>query len=402
MTKLRHKLIVVLGHVDHGKSTLLGRLLADTNSLPQGKLQQAQVYCQEHGKQFEYAYLLDALKTERTQGITLDTARTYIKTKRSWLTIIDVPGHKELIRNMVSGADRAEYGLLVIDAKRGIQENTKKHCYLAHFLGIKKTIVCFNKMDKVAYSEKTYVALVKELEKYTKNIGIHILASIPISASQGVNIISRAEQTPWYKGKPVLAVLDGILPSKQKVSGRLRFPVQDIYGFTQNAQQGPIWAGTVSSGKCILGEAVLVMPEQQPAKISALEQWPDKKKQVVAGTAVGLRLNKKINNARPGGIICGTKQPCLSGTAFTVLLFWFGKNTLKKNKKYVIQTLVTKVTGKIAEADRTVQDMFNCKLVLNELVAIDIYAQYPETGRITVLEEGRIVGVGLIIGLVKE
>ncbi|RPJ22354.1 MAG: GTP-binding protein, partial [Planctomycetaceae bacterium] len=185
--------IVVIGHVDHGKSTLVGRLLADTGSLPEGKLEQVKQACHRNAKPFEYAFLLDALKDEQAQGITIDSARCFFHTARRAYIIIDAPGHIEFLKNMISGAARAEAGLLVIDVAEGVQENSRRHGYLMSMLGIRQIAVCVNKMDIVGYRQEAFQAVRDEYGQFLAKIGLEPMAFIPISAREGDNVARRSE-----------------------------------------------------------------------------------------------------------------------------------------------------------------------------------------------------------------
>src|SRR5205823_14551423 len=185
--------VVIVGHVDHGKSTVVGRLLADTGALPQGKLEAVRRECERTGKPFEYAFLLDALSDEQDQGITIDTARCFFKSKTRDYIIIDAPGHIEFLKNMISGAARAEAAVLVIDAKEGVRENSRRHGYILSMLGIKQVIVCVNKMDLVDRSEKIFKAIEKEYREFLKSIGsVAPQAFIPVSATNGENLSERS------------------------------------------------------------------------------------------------------------------------------------------------------------------------------------------------------------------
>src|SRR5882762_6691625 len=191
--------IVVVGHVDHGKSTVVGRLLADTGSLPEGKLEAVRKECERTGKPFEYAFLLDALSDEQDQGITIDTARSFFKTKKRDYIIIDAPGHIEFLKNMISGAARAEAAVLIIDAKEGVQENSRRHGYILSMLGIKQIIICVNKMDLVDRSEKHFKAIEKEYREFLKSIGSAAPQQfIPASATNGENLATRSTKMSWY------------------------------------------------------------------------------------------------------------------------------------------------------------------------------------------------------------
>ena len=190
--------LVVTGHVDHGKSTVIGRLLADTGSLPEGKLEQLKKYCERNAKPFEYAFLLDALKDERAQGITIDSARVFFRTARRHYIIIDAPGHIDFLKNMVTGASRADAALVVIDAKEGIQENSRRHGYLLSMLGIRQIVVLVNKMDLVGYDASVFDAVVRDYSQFLEQVGIRPRHFLPVAAHPGDNIARPSEQMPWY------------------------------------------------------------------------------------------------------------------------------------------------------------------------------------------------------------
>ena len=200
--------IVVVGHVDHGKSTVVGRLFADTGSLPEGKLENVRKECARTGKPFEYAFLLDALSDEQDQGITIDTARSFFKTDRRDYIIIDAPGHIEFLKNMISGAARAEAAVLVIDAKEGVRENSRRHGYLLAMLGIRQVVVCVNKMDLVDRSQERFASIEREYRQFLKGIGAaDPRRFIPISAIHGEHLAQRRPLMPWYD---VPALLDNL------------------------------------------------------------------------------------------------------------------------------------------------------------------------------------------------
>ncbi len=188
--------IVIVGHVDHGKSTLMGRLLADTDSLPEGKLEQVKETCRRNSKPFEYAFLLDALKDEQSQGITIDTARCFFKTEKRDYIILDAPGHIEFLKNMITGASRAEAALLMIDAKEGVQENSRRHAYMLSMLGIKQIAVVINKMDLVDYDEAVYERVKEEYIEFLKQISITPKFVLPVSSFAGENIVKKSDKMP--------------------------------------------------------------------------------------------------------------------------------------------------------------------------------------------------------------
>src|SRR5208282_469640 len=200
--------IVIAGHVDHGKSTLVGRLLHDTGSLPDGKLEQLRAVAERRGVPFEWANLMDALQSERDQNITIDTAQIWFQTSRRQYVIIDAPGHKEFLKNMVTGAANAEAALLLIDAHEGVQENSRRHGYLLNLLGIRQIAVLVNKMDLENYSEAKFRQIEAEYCAWLKSIGVQPTVVVPIAAKHGDNIASRSANMPWWKGPTVLETLD--------------------------------------------------------------------------------------------------------------------------------------------------------------------------------------------------
>src|SRR5690606_22044844 len=183
--------IVAVGHVDHGKSTVIGRLMADTDSLPDGKLEQVKQMCKQNARPFEYAFLLDALKNEQAQGITIDTARCFFNTPRRHYIIHDAPGHVEFLKNMITGASRAQAALLVIDAFEGVRENSKRHGYILSMLGIRQISVLVNKMDLLGWDQDKFEAIVAEYGDFLGRLGVHPMSFIPVSARDGDNIVAR-------------------------------------------------------------------------------------------------------------------------------------------------------------------------------------------------------------------
>lgn len=235
--------IVIVGHVDHGKSTVIGRLLADTGSLPEGKLEAVKEYCRKNSRPFEYAFLLDALKDEQAQGITIDTARCFFKTNKRDYIIIDAPGHIEFLKNMVTGASRAEAVLLVIDAKEGIQENSKRHGHIVSMLGIHQAVVLVNKMDLVHFDQGVFEKITGEFTEFLHKVNIKPVNFIPLSAFNGDNIAVRSEHTPWYGGPTVLEQLDQFANKRKTRSFRLECPSRTSINSPNKGMTGGSWRG---------------------------------------------------------------------------------------------------------------------------------------------------------------
>jgi bifunctional enzyme CysN/CysC len=219
--------------VDHGKSTFVGRLFHDTGSLPEGKLEQLQKIAERRGVPFEWANLMDALQSERDQNITIDTSQIWFRTQKRQYVIIDAPGHKEFLKNMVTGAANAEAALLLIDAHEGVQENSRRHGYLLNLLGIRQIAVLVNKMDLEDYQETKFQQIETEYRSWLKSIGVEAKIFIPIAAKHGDNIAALSANMTWWKGPTVLETLDQFQVAEAPKNQPLRFPIQDVYRFDE-------------------------------------------------------------------------------------------------------------------------------------------------------------------------
>src|SRR5918994_2027610 len=257
--------IVIVGHVDHGKSTLVGRLLHETGSLPEGKLEMLKAVSARRGMPFEWSFLLDALQTERDQGITIDTTQISFRTNSREVVLIDAPGHAEFLRNMITGASQADAAVLIIDAAEGVRDQTRRHGYLLHLLGIKQVAVVVNKMDRVDYSPARF----QEIRAEIAALGLKPVAVIPIAARSGDGVARRTQSMAWHDGPTVLEALDGFEPAKPLDELPLRLPVQAVYRMDYR-----IIAGRIESGELAVGDEVTVMPAGKVARVKSIEAWP--------------------------------------------------------------------------------------------------------------------------------
>src|SRR6201996_4217935 len=218
--------IVIVGHVDHGKSTLVGRLLHETGSLPDGKLDMLKAVSARRGMPFEWSFLLDALQTERDQGITIDTTQIRFRTNSRDVVLIDAPGHAEFLRNMITGASQADGAVLIIDALEGVRDQTRRHGYLLHLLGVKQVAVVVNKMDRVDFSAARFREISDEISAHLTGLGVTPKAIIPISARDGDGVAARTANIQWYDGPTVVEALDALEPARPLNDLPLRLPVQ--------------------------------------------------------------------------------------------------------------------------------------------------------------------------------
>ena len=411
--------IVVIGHVDHGKSTVVGRLLADTGSLPEGKLEEVKANCKRNAKPFEYAFLLDALKDEQAQGITIDSARCFFKSVKREYIIIDAPGHIEFLKNMISGAARAEAAMLVIDAKEGVQENSRRHGYLLSMLGIRQVAVCVNKMDLVDYDKEIFDAIVTEFTEFLSRIHLEPKCFVPASARQGDNIVSSSPLTSWYDGPSVLEVFDGFSKEASSVDKPFRFPVQDIYKFTSADDDRRIIAGRVETGSIKVGDEVKFLPSEKRSKIASVEGFNlAQQNEAYCGQSTGFTLEKQIY-IQPGELMCkvSDKQPKLSNQ-LKVNIFWLGRHPMITSKRYKMKLAGThvpvwlrKVNTVLDASDLSTDnnrqqmerhDVAECILETLKPVAFDLNQEITNTGRFVIIDNYEIAGGGIILDSVAE
>ena len=407
--------IVIVGHVDHGKSTLLGRLYADTGSLPDGKLEKVQAICRQQGKEFEYAFLFDAFLEEQEQGITIDTARTFFGWKGRHYIIIDAPGHKEFLKNMISGAARAEGALLLIDALEGVKEQSKKHGYLLSLLGVRQFAVVVNKMDLVGYRQDVFDGIEKEYREFLGQFKAVPQQIIPVSAKLGDNIANRSEQMPWYSGPTVLDALSAFQKEPGRSEQPLRLPVQDVYKFDARR----IIAGRVTAGRLKVGDTLVFSPSNKRATVKSIEAFNIDPPPVEghAGQSVGVTLDEQIFVER-GEVASHQEQLPLVSTAFRANVFWLGRKPLERGRRYQLRVATREVDCEVATIHRIIDTMDLAQQqgssVVNknqvaELtiraktpVAFDLSASFESTGRFVLVDEYDIAGGGIVTELLHD
>ncbi len=406
--------IVIVGHVDHGKSTVIGRLLADTGSLPEGKLDGVKALCGRTAKPFEYAFLLDALKDERAQGITIDSARCFFKTKKRDYIVIDAPGHIEFLKNMVTGAARAEAALLVIAADEGIQENSKRHGYLVSMLGIRKVVVLVNKMDLVGYDRATYDTLAAEYAAFLSKLHVNPIAFIPISARDGENLVLLSDHMPWYQGATVLEQLERFETQQDKAHLPLRFPVQDIYKFTEENDDRRIVTGTIETGSLKCGDEIIFFPSNKKARVRSIEAFNiPPKRDAHAGEAIGITLETQLY-IKPGEVITTIDgEPPKVNSRFRANIFWMGRSPLVKGRTYKLKLATCRIPVTVAEVQQVLDaaelrmtqhkqqldrhDVGEVILETAKPIAFDPVTVIEGTGRFVIVDNYEIAGGGIVL-----
>ena len=403
--------IVIVGHVDHGKSTFVGRLFNDTGSLPEGKLEQLQKIAERRGVPFEWANLMDALQSERDQNITIDTAQIWFQTKKRQYVIIDAPGHKEFLKNMITGAANAEAALLLIDANEGIQEQSRRHGYLLNLLGIRQIAVLVNKMDLQEYSQDRFDQIERDYRAFLKTIGVEPRLFVPISAKHGDNIAARRKNMPWWNGPTVLAALDEFKVSELPDNQPLRFPIQDVYRFDDRR----ILAGRVEAGSIKIGDKLLFSPSNKASTVKTIERWnAPPQTSARAGESIGITLTEQIFVERGAVAVLETNPP-YELNRFKARLFWLGRAPFTMGKTYKLKLATQEEECEIASIQKIIDastletvvrdgeqnyvgrhEVAELTLRTKRPIAFDAHSEIVPTGRFVIVDGYEVCGGGIV------
>ncbi|MCD6547251.1 MAG: GTP-binding protein [Nanoarchaeota archaeon] len=398
--------IVIVGHVDHGKSTLIGRLFYDTDSLPESKIKEIKEVCEALGKEIEFGYVLDYLEEERKQGVTIDTTQSFFKTQKREYAIIDAPGHVEFLKNMITGASQAEAAILIVDAKEGIKEQTRRHAYILSMLGLKQVIVVINKMDLVDYSKERFQEVKKELLEFLKTISIEPKYIIPISAKNGDFIAKKSENLSWYDGPTVLEALDSFEKIKELDEKPFRLPVQDVYNFDKRVIVGRIASGVISKG-----DEIKIYPSGEVTKIKSVEKYGREIDKASAGESIGLTTEDKVFVDR-GDIISkkDEKQPIVT-KEINAHIFWMDKEPYKEGERLLFKCATQEVMCEMKikrVIDSATLETLDKKIIENRNVAdvviktekpvvVESFNEIPPLGRFVLQRQDTCAG-GIITG----
>src|SRR5262245_23885895 len=403
--------IVIVGHVDHGKSTLVGRLLHETGSLPEGKLEMLKAVSARRGMPFEWSFLLDALQTERDQGITIDTTQIRFRTNSRDIVLIDAPGHTEFLRNMITGASQADGAVLIIDALEGVRDQTRRHGYLLHLLGVGQVAVVVNKMDRVDFSPSRFKEISEEISAHLTGLGVTPSAVIPISARDGDGVAKRTPRIGWYDGPTVVEALDALEPARPLEALPLRLPVQAIYKFDDRR----IVAGRIESGHLADGDEIVIMPAGKIGKIKSVESWPvtPVSGKHGAGRSVGITLDRELFIER-GDIIAHVGKSPRDTRRLRARIFWLHDKPLTKGDQILVRLGTREARAVVVAIEKAVDpgELSNeetkaiarnhvgeIDISLAQPIAADPYQENPRTGRLVIEGNGRIAGGGLVLSV---
>jgi bifunctional enzyme CysN/CysC len=405
--------VVFVGHVDHGKSTLIGRIFYDTKSLPDGKVEQIQAACKEEGMDFEYAFLLDALLEEQAQNITIDTTQIQFQTEKRPYVIIDAPGHKEFLKNMITGAASADAAVLLIAANEGVQEQSRRHGYLLSLLGISQVVVAVNKMDLVDFSEARFNEVVAEYKTFLSQIGLEARQFVPISARNGINVAAPNPQSemPWYTGPTITQMLDTFEPPKSLCEQPLRFPIQDVYRFDDRR----IIAGRIEAGTLRVGDTLVFSPNNKTSIVASIEHWNAPKTDVArAGESVGITLTEQIFVDR-GHIASHEENAPIESNRFKARLFWMGKRNLMIGERYKLKLTTQELDAEIVSVEKIIDastlenvatgrdyiaknDVAEVTIQTRGALVMDNADRNALLGRFVIVDQRQVAGGGIIFG----
>ena len=414
------------GSVDDGKSTLIGRMLYDAKMVLDDQLASVKSESKKYGttgQEIDMALLVDGLQSEREQGITIDVAYRFFATQNRKFIIADTPGHEQYTRNMVTGASTADVAVILIDARKGILTQTRRHSFIVSLLGIEHVIVAINKMDLVDFSEETFKKIKEEYSKLASILKIQKSYYIPLSALNGDNVVEKSENMPWYRGKTLLNLLDSMEISKAQKEEDFRFPVQyvnrpnlDFRGF----------CGTVSSGVVHVGDAVTVLPSGKTTTVKSIINAGDiteakrdiTTRKASASMAITITTEDEVDISR-GDMIVHTKSMPRVSNSLKVMLVWMDETAMEIGKSYDIKRATSVITGAFEHINYKVDvnsyervevtclelnDIASCKMLLSQPIAADKYKENRLTGSFIVIDKisNKSVGAGMIVDVSRR
>lgn len=401
--------LVIVGHVDHGKSTLIGRLLFDTDSVPEALVAEVKAISEELGREMEFAYFLDALEEEREQNITIDTTQTFFSTEKREFIIIDAPGHKEFLKNMITGASMADAAVLMVDARLGLEEQTRRHAYILHLLGMQQVLVAVNKMDLVDYAEASYQEIVTKVSDFLSELDIRPLHFIPVSGRTGDNIVHASTVMDWYTGPTIIQALEEMQPAEVLLEKPFRFPIQDVY----EVDGRKLAVGRVESGRIKSNQEVKLLPAGQSAVIKSIKVWKAEKEEASAGESLGFELDYS-GELKRGQVLCASQIPA-PALSIKATVFWLSESAYQKSESLEFRCATQVTRAVLAEIENRMDsstleilersaehlgeaEVADVRLQLESAVVVQDYKDIEELGRFVLVKGEDIVAGGIIHG----
>jgi bifunctional enzyme CysN/CysC len=404
---------ITCGSVDDGKSTLIGRLLYESELLFEDQLSALEADSKRAGTQggeLDLALLLDGLAAEREQGITIDVAHRYFDSERRKFIVADTPGHEQYTRNMVTGASTADCAVLLVDARKGVLTQTRRHTYVVSLLGIRHVALAVNKLDLVSYSEPGFREIAADYQMFARELGLEDVVCIPVSALRGDNVVERSNRTPWYDGPTLLEYLETVeIDDERLQSEPLRFPVQWV---NRPDAEFRGFAGMIASGQVATGDAVLVAPSGRESTVSGIVSYDGDLDRAVAGQSVTLTLADEIDVSR-GDVIAGVSSPPRVGEQFEATLVWMAEEPMLRGRSYLMRvgTATTSATisplkhkvhvdslERLAAEQLELNEIGVCELELDRAIAFDPYSENRDMGGFVLIDKvtNATVGAGML------
>jgi sulfate adenylyltransferase large subunit len=391
------------GSVDDGKSSMIGRMLYDSNSVTSDRIEALERAARRKGEtEIDLSLLMDGLTIEREQGITIDVAYSYFETPQRKFIIADTPGHEQYTRNMVTGASTADAAVILIDARRGMTVQTRRHLYLSHLLGVTHLVVAVNKMDLVDFAQKSYAAIARSVDEFARAIGAERFYLVPISAKFGDNVVRGSARMPWYEGKPLLALLETLPPAILTHHAPFRFPVQLVRRLPEpGGGQKRQYLGRVESGRVRRGDEVTVLPDGKVTRVRAVSTFEGPLDHAEAGKSIALEVEDEIDIGR-GDLLVPPLLSARVDKAFTATICWFADETFTPAARYLVKCGTRTVAARIAEivhrldiatlatepAPETLKcnDIATVRIALAQSLAFDAYDENRATGAFILID----------------
>jgi bifunctional enzyme CysN/CysC len=403
---------ITCGSVDDGKSTLIGRLLYESKMLFEDQLTALEADSKKLGTQggnLDFALLVDGLAAEREQGITIDVAyRAFATSKRKFI-VADTPGHEQYTRNMATGASTADLAIILIDARKGVLTQTRRHTFICSLLGIRNLVVAVNKMDLVNYAQATFAAIEDDYRTFAKSLGVDEVTVIPVSALAGDNMIDRSAAMPWYRGATLMAHLETVPVGNAATEGPFRLPVQWVSRPDQNFRG---FAGTLAAGRVTVGDAVKVLPSSRQSTVTRIVTADGDLTSAHADQAITLTLADEVDVSR-GDVLCAAQSPLEVSDQFEVQVLWMGNEEMLPGRPYLIKSATKTVAGtldklkhkvnvntmeKVAAKTLALNEIGTCALELDAPLAFTPYDENKTLGSFIIIDRftNSTVGMGLI------
>jgi len=412
--------VVFIGHVDHGKSTTVGRLLYDGGALSEQEYRKLEEEAKSRGKgTFVFAYVMDNLKEERERGVTIDVSYKKFEAKNHTFTIIDAPGHRDFVKNMITGTSQADVAVLVCAAKEGVQPQTKEHAFLAQVMGIKQIVVALNKMDEVSYDQKRYEKMKTEVTKLLTGVGYKPdnIKIVPVSAWKGDNIVKKTTNMPWYTGKTLLETLDDLTAPPSPVDKPLRIPLQDVYNIKG---VGAIPVGRVETGVLRPNDKVIVMPSGKTGEVKSIEEHHIQLQQAKPGNNIGFSIRGlSADDIARGDVVGSVTNPPTVAKSFVAQIVVLNHPTaipvgytpvfhvhtvqMSMTLTEIRKRMDPKTGATVEENPKFLKtgDAAIVKIVPTKPVCIEKFSEFPQMGRFAIRDMGQTVAAGVVLEIEK-